>query len=112
MAATHEDARLVVDIARWGTEMGVDKSYRELFSNKFDPAAASVDDEAVHKVLNFGETIGTLVKQGVLDRGLVLDIWWVRGLWDRVQQAAKRERDRVGEQRLYENFEALAGSAT
>jgi hypothetical protein len=110
MPATHEDAHLIVQIVRWTTEMGGDNAMRELFSEKFDPLAASVNDESVHKMLFLGETVGTLVKHGVLDRDLVLDLWWISGAWERVQHAAKRERDRLGEPRLFENFETLAKS--
>ena len=58
-------------------------------------------------VCAFGELVGTLVKQGVLDRGLVMDLWWMEGLWSRVGPAAKRQREQVGEPPLFENFEAL-----
>ena len=80
-----------------------------VFGNGFDPDSASVDDPAVRALLMFGETIGTFVKQKVLDRDLVLDLWWTEGMWSRVGPAALRHRAKVGEQRLYENFEALAG---
>jgi hypothetical protein len=58
--------------------------------------------------LFFGETVGTFVKQGVLDRGLVEDLWWIEGMWSRVGPAAQRQRQRLGEPRLFENFESLA----
>jgi hypothetical protein len=45
----------------------------------------------------------------VLDRGLALDMWWIEGLWSRVGPAAGRQRERLGEPRLSENFEKLAG---
>jgi hypothetical protein len=62
----------------------------------------------VRTILVYGETIGTLVKNDLLDRGLVLDWLWVQGLWERVGPAARRARDRLGAEALYENFEALA----
>ena len=70
---------------------------------------ASTDDPSVQKVLYFGEVVGTFVKQGVLDRGLVSDMWWMEGLWSRVAPAARRWREHVGEPRFAENFEKLAG---
>ena len=59
-------------------------------------------------MLGFNETVGTLVKNGLLDRELFLD--WLRfaGSWDRVSAAAKRAREKAGVPNLYENFEALA----
>jgi hypothetical protein len=61
-------------------------------------------------MLSFFETLGTLVKHGILDKDLVMDLWWVAGTWARVGPAALRERARLGEPRLYENYEALATS--
>jgi hypothetical protein len=74
MAATKEDAQLIVQLAQWG------------------------------------ETIGTLVKNDLLDRDLVLDGLWVSGLWERVAPAVQKDRDRFNEPRLGENFEALASA--
>jgi hypothetical protein len=111
MVATYDDANLVVQLVRWGTEMGLQDAAYALFDDGFEPQGASVDEPAVRKMLGFGEVIGTLVKQGVLDRGLVQDLWWPSGAWARVGPAAERERQRLGEPRLYENFEALAASA-
>jgi Domain of unknown function (DUF4760) len=111
VVATYDDANLVVQLTRWGSEMQLDEAVQVLFSEGFDPASASTDEAAVRKVLGFGEVVGTLVKQGVLNRGLVLDLWWVTGLWARVEPAAKRLRERLGEDKLYENFEALAAGA-
>jgi hypothetical protein len=108
MPATYDDANLVVQIVRWGTEMGLPEAVQAMWDSDFDPETASTDDPAVQKVLGFGEVIGTLVKQGVLDRGLALDMWWIEGLWSRVAPAARRQRERLGEPRLSENFEKLA----
>jgi len=110
MVATYEDAQLVLQLVRWGTEMGLDEAAHALFADGFDANAASTDHAAVRKMLVFGETIGTLVKNGILDKSLVQDLWWVDGIWDRVGPAARRERERLGEPRLYENFDALASS--
>ena len=109
MPATYDDANLVMQIVRWGTEMGLTDAVLALLDDEFDPEAASPDDPSVQKVLNFGEVVGTLVHQGVLDRGLVLDMWWMEGLWARVGPAARRMREHLGEPRLSENFETLGG---
>jgi hypothetical protein len=108
MPATYDDANLIVQLIRWTTEMGLDEAGQAVFADSFDPVTASVDDPSVRKFLQFGEAVGTLVKQGVLDRGLVLDMWWIEGIWQRLRVAALAERERLGEPRLYENIEALA----
>jgi hypothetical protein len=63
---------------------------------------------AVQALLTMSETIATFVKQGLLDKALVYDLFWVRGAWDRCQAIALHERERDGEPLIYANFEALA----
>ena len=109
MPATYDDANLVMQIVRWGTEMGLTDAVRAVLDDDFDPETASTYDSSVQKVLNFGEVVGTSVNQGVLDRGLVTDMWWMEGLWSRVGPAARRQREHLGEPRLSENFERLGG---
>jgi hypothetical protein len=60
------------------------------------------------RILTWGETIGTLIKNGLIDTDLVLDWLWARGMWERVGRAAQKHRDKTGVLALYENFEALA----
>jgi hypothetical protein len=108
MPATYDDAGLLMQIVSWGTEMGIDDAGQAIFANDFDAKLATVNDLPVGKMLSFFETIATLVKHGVLDKELVLDLFWISGTWARVGPAALRERERIGEPRLYENYEALA----
>jgi hypothetical protein len=104
-----QDATLLVQLAQWGTSMGLQPATRAILADDFDPESASHADEAVNVVLTFGETVGTLTKNGLLDTGLVLDWLWVCGLWERVGPAARKAREESGVAQLYENFEALAG---
>lgn len=108
-SATHEDAMLMVQLLRWGTEMGLEEALRTIFSEDFDPETEAVDSPVVGKVLTFGEALATMVKHGLLDRGLLIDLLWVEGIWARVAPHARRARERANEPRLYENFEALVG---
>lgn len=108
MPASYDDANLAMQIVHWGTEIGLSDAVVAVMSDDFDPEGARADDPSVLKVLQFGEVIGTFVNQGVLDRGLVLDMWWVEGLWARVARAAREQREHFGEPRLFENFEKLA----
>ncbi len=108
MAGTHEDAVLMVELAKWGTMMGLGEASREIFADDFDPDAAEATDQSVSTMLVYGETVGTLVTNGLIDRELIYDWLWVEGTWARVAPAAKRLREKAGEPRLYENYEALA----
>ena len=108
MAGTHDDATLVVELAKWGAMIDLGEALGSIFADDFDPDAAEVNDPPVRTVLNFFETVATLVKNDVLNRELVYDWLWVAGPWDRVGPAARRFRDSAGVAALYENFEMLA----
>ena len=104
----HQDAQLVVSLSQWGTALGLNDALGEIFRDDFDPTTANADDANIRAILTYLETIGTLVKQGLLDQGLVLDWLWVAGAWERVGPAALRQREKFGVPALFENFEALA----
>jgi len=106
--ANREDGALLVQVAQWGSTMGIEEAQRAIWADDFDPETASTDDVPVSRILNWGETIGTLTKNGLLDTDLVLDWLWVAGLWSRVGPAAVKLREKQRVPELYENFEALA----
>jgi hypothetical protein len=106
---TNEDAQLMLALAQWGTALGIEDAMPQVFSESFDPQTAdAMADPAVRKLLAYCESIGTLTKHGLLNAQLVNDWLWIDGLWARLGPAAVRIRERHGEPRLYENFEALA----
>jgi hypothetical protein len=107
MTATHEDAMLLMQLMRWGTELGLDDAMNTIFSEEFDPAQASMADPSVRIVLGFGETVGALVKHHLLDLALARDILWFDGMWEKVGAHALAARAHENEPMLYENFEAL-----
>jgi hypothetical protein len=108
------DAQLMIQIAQWGTSLGVEEAISQLFADDFDADTVdAMDNPAVRKVLMFGESIATLTKHDLLSKKLVNDWLWIEGMWSRVGPAALKQRARFNEPRLYENFEALArGSAS
>ena len=108
MAGTHEDAALVVELAKLGAMNGLGEAVGKIFADDFDPAAAELSDPSVRIVLGWNETVATLVKNDLLSRDLVYDWLWVAGTWDLVGPAALRAREAAGVAVLYENFEALA----
>jgi hypothetical protein len=103
-----KDAALLVQLAKWGTSMGLQAALSTIFADDFDPESASERDVAVNTVLSFGETVGTLTKNGLIDTGLILDWLWMSGAWARVGPAALKARDKYGVPELYENMEGLA----
>jgi hypothetical protein len=107
MAGTHEDAILIVELGKWATMMGLYEG-PGIFAEDFDPETAKASDEVVRNVLIFNETLGTLVKNGLLNRELVLDWLHVPGIWAQVKPAALKAREASGVPQMFENFEALA----
>lgn len=108
-APTRDDAQLMIQIAQWGTSLGIQDAMPRIFADDFDPdTAEAMSDQAVRTMLTFGESIATLTKNDLLSVELVRDWLWVEGIWARVGPAALKQRDKFGEPRLYENFEALA----
>jgi hypothetical protein len=108
MAGTHEDAVLMIELAKFGAMIGLGDANGTIFSDEFDSETATLGDPAVRTVLGYNETVATLVKNDLIDRDLVYDWLWVAGVWDRVGPAALRAREQAGVSVLYENFEALA----
>jgi hypothetical protein len=106
---TRDDALLMVQLARWGTELGVQDAIARILADDFEPDTADMlVDESVRTMLVFGESIGTLTKHNLLSAELVHDWLWVEGIWSRVGPAARRQREKFNEPRLFENFEELA----
>ena len=107
MADKH-DATLMIQLAQWGTSMGLEDAMQVVLADDFDVENADPDNKLVARVLMFCETLGTLTKNGLLDTDLVLDWLWVEGMWTRVGPAALKSRHKHGVPELYEYFEALA----
>jgi hypothetical protein len=99
---------LVVELSKLAAMSGLDEASRAIWADDFDPDTADVNDSAVQRMLYFYETVGTLVKNGLLDRDLTYDWLWAAGVWAKVGPAAERARGKTGVPQLFENFEALA----
>jgi hypothetical protein len=104
---TREDAQLMLQIAQWGTSLGATDAMSQILSEDFDPYEADANEPPVAKILMFCETIGTLIKRDLISKELVEDWLWIDGLWARVGPAAVKQREKLEESRLYENFEAM-----
>lgn len=120
---TAAHAQLMVSLAQLGTAMQVERGQALLWTHrkeggltaeKFEVTypVGEPDSIAILNVLRWHETVGTLVKQGLLDRGLVLDWLWVAGVWEQCRAIALSHRAETGSDAMWENFEALAASQT
>ena len=73
-----------------------------------DHPVGSDGRRAVVALMDQFEMIGTFVKQGLLDRGLVNDLCWAKGAWDKCEHLAMHYREHDGNTEIYANFERLA----
>lgn len=114
---TYEDAHLMLEMARLGIDMNFGELTGWLFGEQFIPEYAEFtekyppDSEEFNKVrsiLMWYETLGTLYKQGLFNGELLFDWVTVKPFWERLKGFALGQREKSGNPRLYENFEALA----
>ena len=115
---THQDADLLIKLisARalmevgdpdaqgwiWGDEFIPD--YKE-FKEKFRPG--SVEWRRVHGAAGFFESLGTLVRNDLLNENLLYDWIFVVGSWDRMKDIMRGWREETVPA-MYENFEWIA----
>jgi hypothetical protein len=117
MAATKEDAHLLVQLARLGAEMGLGDAAGFIWSDDFVPDYEAFREKYpfgsegarhVGTIAGFYETVATLVKNDLIDRELIHDWLGSNLVWSRLEKILLGQRDESGEPRLWENFEALA----
>ncbi|MBV8081467.1 MAG: hypothetical protein JOY86_00625 [Candidatus Eremiobacteraeota bacterium] len=79
------------------------------FKGKMDERYLKVRQSAL-LLANTFENLGSMVKNGMIDSNLVLDIycWSVNGYWNRLAPLTALMRAASGMPALYENFEYLA----
>ena len=63
MSGSREDATLMIELAKWGSMIGVPEASGVIWTDDFDPETAETSDPHVRAMLAWYETIGTLVKK-------------------------------------------------
>ena len=114
---TYQDATLMLQLAQWGSALGLSEAMSWMWSDQFLPDYAEFVEKyppgnegytKASKICGWYETIGTLYKQGLFNEELLFDWLAVALVWDRIKGFALGWREQTGEPRLYENFEAMA----
>jgi hypothetical protein len=108
MTEAQEEARMMIELSRWGTDMGLEEALGALFMTNSEKKSANDDDPNVRKVLWFFEFVGALVKRDAISLAFVRDVWWIDGMWPLVESHVLEARRESGEASLYEHFEAMA----
>ena len=111
---TYEDANLMLQAAQLFNSSGLGKVGNWIRSDDFPTKYSDFIDENppgsdgyadVFRYAGYFETLATLWKHGLFSQDLLLD--WLFIPWSRLSDIMIGERERVGEKRLWENFEAL-----
>ncbi len=114
---TQTDANLLVDLAQLQCSMGISEATNWMHSDKFRRnfgefiqlyPAGSREFELVIRVLNFGETVGTLYKHHLINEDLLFDWLAVSMHWRLVEDIVAGIRSKENNTSLYENFELAA----
>lgn len=71
----------------------------------------SEEQGQISAFLGLCETVGTFVRQGVLNETLVNDLYAIEYAWTKIEKIARGLRKETGETRMYENAEWLAKRA-
>ena len=114
---TYEEANLMLQLIRWGTEAGLNDAVTFLWSDDFE-----VDYEAFQKKYPFGskeqqqaslicswnESLAALWVNDLISEKLISDWLAVTMIWNRIKNYAIGFREQTGNPKIYEHFEALA----
>jgi len=116
---TEGDASIVLQLARWSTELGMTEALSFLLSEAFPTTfeafrsghpAGSSGDEQFLTICRFYETVGTLWKHDLINEDLLFDWLAIALVWERLEAIAVGHRAERHNESLWENFEALAGA--
>ena len=107
MTETQEEARLMIELSRWGTDMGLEEALAALFVPDTETSTGGDGDPNARTVLWFFEFVGALVKRDAISLAFVRDVWWIDGIWPLVKDHVLQAREGSGEASLYEHFESM-----
>lgn len=116
-APTHDDAMVLIQMFRLGTEGKINKAYQFLWSDDYIQdyqeflkkyPVGSKEHGFVGQICGWYETVAAFWQNGLIHENLIEGTLWISGIWGRVGDFALGNRERLGDPRLYENFEELA----
>jgi len=116
-APTHDDAKILLKLYELSGSAEQAKAWRFVFSDDFVNDYAefqkkfprpSDEEDLVFTFAAFFELMGTLWKHKLINEALLFDWILVPPRWKRVDKFILGFREKMGEKRLFENFEALA----
>ena len=111
---TYEDANVLLQVAQLYNSSDLSEIRMWVWSEDFPANYTDFIEQnppgsdGHHKLVKYAsyfETVATLWKHGLFNEDLLLD--WLLIPWPQVGDIITGERERIGEKRLWENFEAL-----
>jgi hypothetical protein len=118
-APTYEDANVMLQLYPIAMGKEMQKALSFIWSADYEPdienflekyPLGSKQQRYLSMACGFFETIGALWVNGLFNQKLISDWLAVSMTWERVKGFALGIRERSGNPRLYEHFEALAGA--
>ena len=115
---TYDDANVMLQLARWSTEMGLYEANTFFWSDDFEADYKASKEKYprgtpewnhIGSILMWFESLGALWLNELLHEKLISDWVTVDMAWDRIKGIALGAREESGNPRIYENFEKLDG---
>lgn len=80
----------------------------KVFRQTYERGSNSTQEQGVTRMIGYFETIGTLLRNNLINEDLVYDWLAVDMVWNRVKGYVLGHRRESGNARMYENFEYMA----
>jgi hypothetical protein len=118
-APTYDDANVMLQLARWGSEAGLQDASSFLLSDEYEEDFeafnekfpwGSQEQKYATLICNWHETLAALWVNGLMNEKLISDWAAVGMVWNRIKNYALGIREQSGNPRIYEHFEALANA--
>ena len=117
---TREDAQLFVQLSQLYVTSGASAAMQwiwsddfvadhEEFARRFPPGTAEY--YRIGTLATFFETLGTLWKHELINEQLIFDWLGIDLMWERLEPLLAAQREHAGEDRLWENFQAMADAS-
>jgi len=116
-APSHDDAAALVQLAHLHAQLQVSDGLDVLWRPDFPQDPYTIDAwyppgtdgrRGLESVLVWFQTVGTLVKHGLLDPAIARDMARADLVWARIGPMANAERGRTGDEELWGGFQLLA----
>ena len=116
---TYEDANLMLQLIRWGTEAGLNDAMSFLWSDDFEEDYekfqqkypwGTQEQKYANLVCGWNESLAALWVNGLMNEKLISDWIAVTMVWNRIKNYAIGFREQSGNPKIYEHFEALANA--